>query len=256
MRIFSILVILSILTGCATKKVTGKTEAEKLYKQSESLVKNGRYLLASEKLTLIRGKYPYSYYAVYAELLLADVLFLQENYAEAAAAYIVFKDFHPKHPRIDYVFSRIGESFYKQVPSTFDRDLAPAYESIKYYSHLIRSYPNSSFIKGAKEKIDKCQMMLQNKEKYIADFYFKTEVYDAARYRYTAIIKKFSDNKLIDHSIIRALRSSIKLDDKVYCAQNHAMYVERISPSKKEDFDGHMRTCLKISQKEKKVEEL
>lgn len=256
MRIFSILLILNILTGCATKEVTGKTEAEKLYKQSESLVKNGRYLLASEKLTLIRGKYPYSYYSVFAELMLADVLFLQENYAEAAAAYIVFKDFHPKHPRIDYVFSRIGESFYKQVPSTFDRDLAPAYEAIKYFSHLIRSYPNSEYIKGAKEKIAMCQDMLQNKEKYIADFYFKTGVYDAARYRYTAIINKFNDKKLVDHSIIRALRSSIKIDDKVFCAQNHATYLEKISPSKRKDFDGHMRTCLKISQKEKKVEKL
>jgi outer membrane protein assembly factor BamD len=256
MRKFSILLLLSILTGCSTTEVTGKTQAEKLYKESLGLVKNGRYLLASEKLTQIRGKYPYSYYAVYAELMLADVLFLQENYAESAAAYIVFKDFHPKHDKIDYVFSRIGESFFKQVPSTFDRDLAPAYESIKYFSHLIRSYPESTYIKGAKEKIEKCQGMLQNKEKYIADFYFKTEVYDAARYRYSAIIKKFNDKKLTDHSILRALLSSIKIDDKVFCAQNHSLYLERISPSRKEDFNGHMRTCLKISQKEKKVEEL
>ena len=98
--------------------------------------------------------------------------------------------------------------------------------------------------------------MLQNKEKYIADFYYKTKVYDAARYRYSAIIKKFDNKKLVDYSILRSLRSSIKLEDKVFCAQNHALYSEKISPTKKEDFNGYMRTCLKISQKEKKVEEL
>lgn len=102
----------------------GSTKAEILFKEAKDLISKSRYIQATEKLNSIRSQYPYSYYATHAELLQADILFSQENYAEAASAYILFRDFHPKYNELGYVIFRISESFYRQLPTTFDRDLS------------------------------------------------------------------------------------------------------------------------------------
>src|SRR5690606_29158789 len=117
-------------------------------------------------------------------------------------AFLIFRDFHPKHKQIPYVIFMIAESYYKQLPDTYDRDLAAAYEAIKYYNELLAKYPNTEYTKDATKKIQDCHEMIQKKEKYIADFYYRTEVFDAARYRYLDIIKSFKDPDLRKHSMI------------------------------------------------------
>lgn len=190
---YLVLVLLVVLTSCATKRPEGATEAEVLYKEAKDLFSKSRFIQTTEKLNQIRSQYPYSYYATYAELMQADVLFAQENYPEAASAYILFKDFHPKYNDIGYVLFRISESFYQQLPSTYDRDLSAGIEAIKYYNELLQNYPNTEYVKDAREKIKKIEDMLSKKEIYIADFYFRTKDYKAAKARYEEILKTIDD---------------------------------------------------------------
>ncbi len=173
----------------------GSTEAEILFKEAKDLISKSRYIQATEKLNSIRSQYPYSYYATHAELLQADILFSQENYAEAASAYILFRDFHPKYNELGYVIFRISESFYRQLPTTFDRDLSAGVESIKYYNELIQNYPNTEYVKDAQARIDQIEDMLEKKEIYIADFYFKTKDYDAAKTRYESVLKTLKNKE-------------------------------------------------------------
>lgn len=177
------------MISCATKRPQGSTEAEILFKEAKDLISKSRYIQATEKLNAIRSQYPYSYYATHAELLQADILFSQENYAEAASAYILFRDFHPKYTELGYVIFRISESFYRQLPSTFDRDLSSGLEAIKYFNELIQNYPETEYVKEAQSRIDQIEEMVEKKEIYIADFYFKTKDFEAAKTRYEEILK-------------------------------------------------------------------
>jgi outer membrane protein assembly factor BamD len=195
---FFILSFSLIIISCATKRPPGATEAEVLFKEAKELISKSRYIQATEKLNSIRSQYPYSFYATHAELLQADILFAQENYAEAASAYILFRDFHPKYNELGYVIFRISESFYRQLPSTFDRDLTAGIEAVKYYNELIQNYPSTEYVKDAQSRIDQIDDMLEKKEIYIADFYFKTKDFEAAKARYEDILKtlKNKDEKL------------------------------------------------------------
>jgi outer membrane protein assembly factor BamD len=182
------------LFSCATKRPEGSTEAEILFKEAKDLISKSRFIQANEKLNAIRSQFPYSYYATHAELLQADILFSQENYAEAASAYILFRDFHPKHSELGYVIFRISESFYRQLPSTFDRDLSAGVEAIKYFKELIQSYPNTEYVKDAQSRINQIEAMIEQKEIYIADFYFRTKDFEAAKSRYEDILKSLKNN--------------------------------------------------------------
>lgn len=194
MKILNFLVISLFAISCATKRPIGSTEAEVLFKEAKDLIGKSRYIQATEKLNSIRSQYPYSYYATHAELLQADILFSQENYAEAASAYILFRDFHPKYNELGYVIFRISESFYRQLPSTFDRDLSAGIEAIKYYNELIQNYPDTEYVKEAQNRINQIEKMVEKKDIYIADFYFKTKDYEAAKARYEDILKTLKNN--------------------------------------------------------------
>jgi outer membrane protein assembly factor BamD len=244
--IYILLLGLLITSSCSTSRPEGKTEAEVLFQEAETFIADERYLLAIEKLNKIRSQYPYSYYATHAELLNADVLFNQENYADSAAAYIVFKDFHPKHKRRAYVLFKIAESFYHQLPDTFDRDLSPGFESKNYYRELLRDFPTSDFTKSAQDKISLIDNMIKKKEKYIADFYFKTDVYDAARFHYLSILRDFSDSMLKDHSMVRIIQASAILDDKENCKRYFYDYKEKISTQKKTDLEEAFEGCTQL----------
>jgi len=204
----SFILVLVFSFSCATDRPSGKTEAEALYKEALGLVEEGHYQFAQERLNEIKSKYPYSFYATHAELLAADILYKQESFVEAASAYTLFKDFHPKHEKIDYVIWRVAESYNEQIP-TFDRDLTPAFQAIKYYREVISRFPKSKYIKNAREKIDFAEEKIRAKEQYIADFYFKTKEYSAAEYRYRDILKTFHRPKsFIDHAKVRLVKSA------------------------------------------------
>ncbi len=217
--IFILLVLFPLVYSCSSTRPEGKTEAEVLYKEATELMKDKRYQMATEKLNTLRSQYPYSFYATHAELMQADILFHQENYVEASAAYILFKDFHPKHEQLAYVTSQIAESFYNQLPSTIDRDLTSAQEAIKYYEEILRTYPTSEYAKTAKEKLNTCEKMLEEREQYIADFYFKTKVFDSAIFRYQDILKIFKNPNLRDHSMLRLVKSYKALNNKAECVK-------------------------------------
>ena len=238
--------LLLLLLSCSSpppKK--GSTKAEILYHQAKELMEQKRYILATEKFNLIRSKYPYSYYATHAELHNANILFIQENFVGAASAYLVFKDFHPKHSQMAFVIYRIAESFFHQIPSTYDRDLTPAFEAIKYYKYLKYNYPKSKHNEDGQKRMEHCREMIQNKERYIADFYFKTDDFSAARHRYLSILDNFGQNEMIrDWAIIRVISSSHALDDKKGCKTYYKKYKGLIKPVLLADLTKAYNSCL------------
>jgi outer membrane protein assembly factor BamD len=241
---------LILLGSCATQRPTGQTEAEVLFREAELLVKEGRYLMASEKINAIRSQYPYSYFATHAELLQADILFKQENYIEAAAAYILFKDFHPRNPKMDYVTYMIAESFEKQMPSTFDRDLSPGYEAIRYYVDLQRNFASSEYATSAVQKVERINKMLEQKEQYVADFYFKTKVYDAAIFRYKEILKNFTTRPLVDHAMLRIVEASYLLKQKSECLNYYQTFKINISNNYSADLDRAKSRCEGLKEED------
>lgn len=214
-----------LFISCSSDRPTGQTEAEVLYQEAINLVEDERYILATEKLNLIRSKFPYSFYATHAELLQADIYFAQESFVEAAAAYMLFSDFHPKYKKADYVTFKIAESFYQQLPETFDRDLSPGLQAIEYFQKLLKEYPGSPLAEGSRSKIEQIRNMLDKKERYIADFYFKTDVFDAARFRYLTIVEgNKRDKKLREHSVKRVLLASVELGEWKECLKYYQKY--------------------------------
>lgn len=243
MKSIILVLLLVLVTSCASDKPDGKTEAEILYKEAQELMEAERYILATEKLNQIKTQHPYSFYATPAELLQADVLFLQENYIEAAAAYLLFRDFHPRHEKIAYVVYRIAESYYKQIPDTIDRDLEPAIESLKYYDEVIQKYGDTSYKRDAVKRISKAKKMLREKDMYIADFYFKTKEFSAARYWYLDILDHHKDPKTRNHAMVRTVLATSRLKEWESCLDYVEKFYQLVDKEGQKEIKSAKDTC-------------
>jgi outer membrane protein assembly factor BamD len=232
-----------VFFSCSSDKPKGKSEAEILFKEAQELMKAERFILATEKLNIIKTQHPYSFYATPAELLQADVLFLQENYIEAAAAYLLFRDFHPRHEKIPYVVFRIAESYFKQIPDTIDRDLEPALESLKYYEEVIQKHGETSYKIDAQEKIKKANSMLRDKDIYIADFYFKTKEFSAARYWYLDILENHQDPKTRNHAMVRTVLATFKLKEWEPCLEYVEKFYQLVDKKGQKQIKSAKQTC-------------
>ncbi len=212
LKLLFILLFCNLIFSCASdeKKADTPEAAFKIAKEFEDAE---RYLVAIQRYTEVKNKFPYSSYATEAELAIAEVHFKSEDYPEAQITYQNFKELHPKHPKIDYVIFKIGMSYFNQLPETIDRDIALANDAIYSFNELLKKYPNSPSIAEAKEYRQKAFVMLNQKELYVADFYFKQQQYDSATLRYIGSYKRFPDFGLQPRSLAGVIRSSAKLKD-------------------------------------------
>ena len=182
----------SALLSCSGKQVDENDPAA-LMKEAEEEIKSDHYQLAIDKLKTIKNKFPYSSLAVDAQLRLADVLYMQESFAEAAAAYETFRDLHPKHGKVVYAMFRIAKSYYNDMPSPISRDMTPAQKAQDAYQNFLKRFPEAPEAAEARKDLEEVRRSLAEKEIYIANFYYKREFYESAKPRFQKVVDLYPE---------------------------------------------------------------
>jgi len=184
--------LLVLLTAASCSSVETKSDDPALLmKEAEQEISNDHYLLALDKLREIRNKFPYSKFAVDAQLRLADVYFIQESYPEAAAAYESFRDLHPKHERVAHALFRVAKSYFKDAPEEPTRDQSSSVRAMTAYSEFLAKFPADPAAAEARADLVALEARLGEKEWLVGEFYFKRGHYDAAKRRFERLIVQF-----------------------------------------------------------------
>ena len=187
---------LLILGSCAPLEwLLGKEEEQppsELMQQAMEDLDRGYYKAATEAFQKIKDRYPYSKYAIVAEMKMADTLFIQSSYDEAYDAYKEFEKLHPKHPSIPYVIYREGMCHYEQMDSV-DRDQTHSMKAREEFGRLVNRFPKSIYASRARMKIRRCYRDLAQHELYVGRFYFKKKEYGAAAARFRYAIEHYPD---------------------------------------------------------------
>lgn len=191
--LFAIVFLLSSCGLFESSHEMGKT-AEELVAEGSSAFVSGNYKDAVKAYTDLKDWYPFSKYAILAELKIADANYQLKQYDEAIIAYEAFEKMHPKNDAIPYVIYSSGLCWFDQL-DTVDRDQTPAKNSMLLFKRLINQYPASEYAQKAKEKIQRCLENLSGHELYVADFYYKTKQYTSALARYESLVMNFPGSK-------------------------------------------------------------
>lgn len=194
-KLFLFITIVLLLCGCSlfnTSQEMNQSAEELAFEGSSAFVAKD-YKDAVKAYTDLKDWYPFSKYAILAELKIADSHYHLEEYDEAILAYESFENMHPRNDAVPYVINQIGLSWFNQI-DTIDRDHTPAKNSLAQFTRLIDQYPSSEYVKTAKANIKKCLGNLSGHELYVANFYFKTEQYTAALKRYEYLVEHYPDS--------------------------------------------------------------
>lgn len=197
-KLLSLLAIIVLVSGCSLFESpddgTMNKSSEMLVAEGSSAFHAGEYKEAIKAYTDLKDWYPFSKYAILAELKIADSYYHLEEFGQAIVAYEDFESLHPRNEAVPYVIYQIGMSWFSQM-GTIDRDHTPAKKSLETFRRLNAQHPNNEYSVKAQKHIRKCLDNMSGHELYVANFYLKKEQYKAALKRYEYLLNHFPESK-------------------------------------------------------------
>ncbi len=213
-RIICVVLLAYALSGCGIIDYfylpPPEDTAQELFETANDHMSEKNYTRAAVTYTKLKDNYPFSPYAVEAELSLADCYYLDEDWGQAVEAYKEFESMHPRHEAIPYVLFNIGMANLNGYPS-IDRPPLQLEDAYSYFRRLHETYPGTEYAEAAVEKMAQCRKLMAEHELYIGDFYFRMERYTSALARYRDVLKEFKDvPEVYEHAQLKARASFIK----------------------------------------------
>lgn len=194
--------------GCAssdeaTKPITYSMTAKQNYEKGVAELKDESYPEATKYFTFVKQKFPFSKYAVLAELALADTQFARGNYQEAIDAYKMFARLHPTHEKVDdgYVAYRVCDCYVREMPEDWvfmppasEKDQSSVHDALRELNDFLDKFPDSPYVKDAVTARREVVRRLVEHEVYVARFYLDRDKPQAAVLRLQGALKRYPDS--------------------------------------------------------------
>ncbi len=171
--------------GCGGNGPTGTAKysvsAKENYDRGLAELEEKDWIAAVKYFAFIKSRFPYSKYAVLAELRMADAEFLAGNYLQSIDNYKLFIKFHPTHELVaqGYPAFRIGEAYVKLLPGdlwilppSFEKDQSATYDAERELKNFLQAYPDSPHHERVTKLYAQVSKRLAAHEWYVANFYW------------------------------------------------------------------------------------
>lgn len=190
--LFGCLAVALICSGCAWFGAKEEKPSQELARDGMEFYQKGKYDKAIESFEKLKDWYPFSKFAILAELKIADAYFQLKQYEDAIFAYEGFERLHPRNEAIPYVIYRIGLSNFNQI-DTIDRDQTATRKALETFGRLVQQFPGDNYAVKADAHMKKCLKTLAGHEFYVGLFYYKGKHYKAALHRFKSVLSHFPD---------------------------------------------------------------
>jgi len=199
-------VILPLLSGCGASddnaKKTPVGPVEELYNNGVDALNAHRFSTADDQFNAVEQNYPYSSWAVNAQLMSGYSAYLQNKYTESIGTLDRFIQLHPAHRDIAYAYYLRALCYYEQI-ADIERDQKGTEQAMNALREVVNRFPDTSYANDAKLKIDLCFDHLAGKEMEIGRFYQKQHLYEAAIGRFQRVVDDFQTTNHVPEALAR-----------------------------------------------------
>ena len=197
--IFLLLLSISVFAASCQKKQPLFEEVpavEDLYEEGMRTLAGGPNFIgihtvdydgAIEIFQTIIDNYPYSEFAVEAELRIADAYYEDRRYEDALSYYRSFSDLHPQHEKVPYTVLRSALCHYQQIGS-INRDQTTTREAQVFLERLIRQYPYAPETREGEAILRELRTQLARHMTRMGDFYLERNEFQAAAERFRSVL--------------------------------------------------------------------
>ena len=210
-----LLVVISLLTGCAYKKedpwkaYQGKTSAEIFYQGEKNLVKK-RYSKAVKDFEALDALYPFGPYAQQGELNIIYAYYMDDDSISGLAAADRYIRLYPQDSRIDYVYYMKGRLSFEEGFNWYQKlfkmdpaphDLSDKRESFTAFNQVVRLFPHSIYAPDSAVHMAFIRNEVARREMLLADFYMERKAYIAAANRAAGVVAHYSGSPSVPYAL-------------------------------------------------------
>jgi outer membrane protein assembly factor BamD len=215
---------LLLLAGCGSSPdedpTTGMT-VEELYDKASEALKDGDYETAINDYERLESRFPYGPYAERAQL---EIIYAYYKFGEPETAILSadrFIKLHPNHRNVDYAYYMRGLASFRLEPSwlnrVFDQDMTerdprPSREAFRYFSELVKKFPDSRYAEDAIGRMYTLRDGLAQHELHVANFYLEREALVAAVNRAKRIVEDYQQTDAVPNALGILVRAYRKLE--------------------------------------------
>lgn len=199
---------LLILGGCSLfnssddKEDPSTVPAEETYNRGVDALSAKRYAVAIKQFDNVEQYYPYSSWAVNAQLMQGYSQYLNQHYTDAIGTLDRFIQLHPAHRDIAYVYYLRALCYYEQI-ADIAREQKSTQQAMGALQEVVNRFPDSSYGRDAKLKIDLARDHLAGKEMEIGRWYETQHLYTAAIGRFQHVVEDFQTTNHVPEALHR-----------------------------------------------------
>jgi outer membrane protein assembly factor BamD len=192
------------------KEDVSQVPVEELYNRGVDALNGQRYKVAATQFDNVEQNYPYSSWAVNAQLMEGYSEYLQQHYTDAIGTLDRFIQLHPAHRDIAYAYYLRALCYYEQI-ADIQRDQKGTQEAMGALQEVVNRFPDSSYGRDARLKIDLGRDHLAGKEMEVGRWYEDQHLYSAAIGRFQRVIDDFQTTNHVPEALHRLTEIYLKL---------------------------------------------
>jgi len=163
---------------------------EALYAAGLESLRAERYSQAIEIFDTVERDHPYSTWATNARLMSGYAEYSRNRYTEALGQLDRFIQLHPAHRDIAYAYYLRALCYYEQIADA-ERDQAGTETAMAALQDVVNRFPNSTYARDARLKMDLARDHLAGKEMNIGRFYQARHLYAGAILRFRNVVENY-----------------------------------------------------------------
>lgn len=209
------LLALPLLSGCGSKDedvvdLGPVPPVEVLYNNGIDALQQNRLVSAVDQFNSVEQNYPYSPWAVNAQLMQAYALYQQNKYTDALGVLDRFIQLHPAHRDIAYAYYLRALSYYEQIADV-QRDQKGTETAMNALQEVINRFPETAYARDARLKIDLCRDHIAGHEMQVGRWYQEQNYYEAAVGRFQRVVDDYQTTNHVPEALHRLTEVYLKL---------------------------------------------
>lgn len=191
-------------------EIIPEVPADQIYNDGLARLSRNEYDDAAKKFGELDKQHPYSPWARKAIVLTAYAHFEAGQYDDAITAARRYVTLHPSGEDAAYAQYIMASSYFSQIPDV-TRDQERTERAIVAMQELVDRYPNSEYVKDAREKIMVARDQLAGKEMAVGKFYLDKRNFTGAINRYREVVSRYQNTRHVEEALMRLTEAYMAL---------------------------------------------
>ena len=199
-RVGVVLLALMVAVGCGGGLPSIPNTPEAILQKGDDHFTRESYYQSIELYKQFLARHPGHDRSDYAQFMLAESYFFDEQYPLASVEYRVLISNYGYSDNVDDALFKVGMCFFEEVLNS-KRDQQQAYDALSQFEQFLRTFPQSPLVEETNRRIKDLHAKLAEKEYDNGRFYFRRKKMRAALIYFNKVIDSYPDNEFWARSL-------------------------------------------------------